>query len=282
MANSYAILIDNTSSGRLNLNSNDYFDLIRIDGITDYKKTNYLSPLSNSPGSIWSGSHIEPRDIRIIGKMKQIPVIDGSNEVGIEYSLNQLIAFLTKKEDIIFEKNVRWGNTDHLYTIHGNIESISSDRYDSDVQCEININCPYPYFLAQRLGITLNYSSQLEKFRGTTSNESITEVGCIITVVITGSVSGLTIENETTGKIMSLNAITYTEDQSGTNTIVIDTRRGKESVINQTTGEDITSIIDFSQDYITLAVGRNYVNLSYLPLDGQVSSVKLAYYSEHI
>lgn len=252
----------------LNLSENQYFDLVKIEGLTEYKKTIYSSLVPHRPGSINTGHHIDPRDITITLK----PVFNSISSIDDCY--NQVCFFLAKANgNVIFE----WKKGTELkkYHINAILDSISNPRFEKDCTITINLVCPYPFFEDTTTYQTRFYDGFYTRY---IDNYGHDEIGGIFKVPISSDITKLEIENQTTGSKMILENL---ENVSGLQVGEIDitTIVGKESIKDYTTQADLISCFDFTSDWLKIVPGTNIVSIS-ITADDSYSSDILFWHNE--
>ena len=246
----YSYKLINQDEEELDLSSNSLFDLVSITGLTEYKRTIYSSSPGTISGSYINGSHVEPREISITLKPKFI------DTTSVDLCSDAVNRFLTKTEYIVFE----WTkNENTTWTIDGMIEAISDPRFEKDCLIHIDITCPYPFFKSTAIKSHGLYVYPDEPLSVT--NNGNDPIGCRLRFRVREyPILSITFSNLSTGKHLTLENITK-ETSASSNLIVIETTKGKESVINHTADKDLISSFDFSSDWIQLKCGINTIQV---------------------
>ena len=256
------ITAQNKYGQQIQLTGNPAIKLAQVTGLTPPPANINTSALATKDGSIFNSSHVQNRNIVLTIYPAQ----------KIEQTRVNLYQYFKTKQYIKL----------HIQTalrrvwIEGYIESIDGDLYENPQKMQVSIICPDPYFKSEdttvvsftnvtgELEFPINFPaagieiSTLEQYsQELIYNQSDDETGVVVELYAGGTVSGITLTNETTGQSFTIN-----QEMNEGDEIILNTRRGEKrlSLVIGGITTNIINTMDPGSDWFTLVPGDNIFN----------------------
>ena len=235
------IIAKNAANQTLNLQTNNKYQLISATGINPPVANINTAQLATADGSVFNVARLPQRNI----------VLTIQPLYGIEKARNDLYKWFAPKMPVNLEAVTDFKDV----LIDGYVESFECDLYANPQLVQVSVICPDPYFRAK--------SAVTDKTLPTSiSNPGDVESGIIFTATMTGSASGLGIQNYANGVYHNFNMSGLTL-QSG-DIVTIDTRVGQKSVKLNRSGS-VSSLIgkvNLASEWLQMYPGNNSFSVS--------------------
>lgn len=253
------VIVENQYGEKLNLTSNNNFDLVQITGLTPNKAIINSSNLGLQDGAVFNSSKLDIRNITML-------IVPQNN---LEKSRIELYKFFRSKQYIKIYLKTNYRNV----WIDGYIENVEGDLYENPQRLQPSILCPDPYFKAEEIqlvefakvqsefsfewtpleiGQPLSSYEQFNKVN--VINPSEDETGIILEFVAIGTVLEPTVFNETMRQQFTIEYEMLAGDK-----MILNTCRGKKSLIVIRDGieTNIINRINKNSNWFTLRTGDN-------------------------
>lgn len=253
------VIVENQYGEKLNMTSNNNFELVQITGLTPNNAIINSSNLGLQDGAIFNSSKLDVRNITMM-------IVPQNN---LEKSRIELYKFFRSKQYIKIHLKTNYRSV----WIDGRIENVEGDLFENPQRLQPSIICHDPYFKAEEIqsidfakvksefsfewtpiaeGQSLSSFEQYSKVN--IINPSEDETGIILEFVAMGTVLEPTVFNETMRQRFTIEYEMLAGDK-----MILNTCRGKKSliVIRDGVETNIINRINKDSNWFTLKTGDN-------------------------